>query len=62
MKIIFLDIDGVLTSARTGWSNMDPFAVTFLKLICEQCDIKIDENVFTIRFLYELTPNKKIFG
>lgn len=41
MKIIFLDIDGVLTSARTGWMNWDIYATTFLKWACEQSGSKI---------------------
>lgn len=41
MKIIFLDIDGVITSARTGWVNWDPFATTFVKWCCEKSDTKI---------------------
>lgn len=40
-NIIFLDIDGVLTSARTGWLNMDPFSVTFIKWICKQANIQV---------------------
>ena len=41
MKIIFLDIDGVITSARTGWMNLDIYATSFLKWVCEQTDTKI---------------------
>lgn len=41
MKIIFLDVDGVLTSPRTGWRNWDIYAVSFLRHICEKYDIKI---------------------
>lgn len=41
MKIIFLDIDGVLTSARTGWMNWDIYATTFLKWVCLNADVKI---------------------
>lgn len=41
MNIIFLDIDGVITSARTGWMNWDIYAVTFLKWICEKANIQI---------------------
>jgi len=40
-KIIFLDIDGVLTSARTGWMNWDIYATTFLKWVCEVTETKI---------------------
>lgn len=40
-KIIFLDIDGVLTSVRTGWMNMDIYAVNFLRWICEEAKMKI---------------------
>lgn len=41
MKIIFLDIDGVMTSARTGWRNMDQCAVAFLKHICKEGNAKM---------------------
>lgn len=41
MKIIFLDIDGVITSARSGWMNMDIYAVNFMIWLCEQLDMKI---------------------
>jgi len=41
MNIIFLDIDGVLTSARTGWMNWDIYATTFLKWCCENSNTKI---------------------
>lgn len=41
MTIIFLDIDGVLTSARTGWMNWDIYATTFLKWACKQSGAKI---------------------
>lgn len=40
-KIIFLDIDGTITSARTGWRRFDIFAVQFLNWVCEQTGAKI---------------------
>lgn len=39
--IIFLDIDGVVTSARTGWRNMDVYAASFLRWVCEQSGARI---------------------
>ena len=41
MKIIFLDIDGVVTSIRTGWYNFDIYTVHFLRWICKKADVKI---------------------
>jgi len=41
MKAIFLDIDGVLTSARIGWYNMDIYAIHFLIWVCERTGCKI---------------------
>lgn len=42
MKIIFLDIDGVVTSARAnGFRDLDPFAVNFISWCAEQSDWKI---------------------
>ena len=41
MIIIFLDIDGVVTSARTGFFNMDIYTVNFLRWICEKTGAKI---------------------
>jgi len=41
MKVIFLDIDGVLTSVRTGWFNMDIYAVNFLRWACKKSGAKI---------------------
>jgi len=41
-KIIFLDIDGVITSPRVlSWYNWDIYAVNFLRWICEKADCKI---------------------
>lgn len=39
--VIFLDIDGVLTSNRTGWYNWDVYAVSFLRYACEKSGAKI---------------------
>lgn len=41
MNVIFLDIDGVVTSARTGWYNMDIFTVNFLLWLCKESNSKI---------------------
>lgn len=41
MNILFLDVDGVLTSARTGWMNWDIYAVNYLRYICRNANIKI---------------------
>ena len=40
-SVIFLDIDGVITSARTGWMNMDIYAVSFLRMVCQNSGVKI---------------------
>lgn len=40
-KVIFLDVDGVMTSVRTGWHNWDIYAVSFLKWACEMSGTKI---------------------
>lgn len=41
MKIIFLDIDGVITSLRTGWFNFDIYAIHYLRWICKETNSKI---------------------
>lgn len=41
MIVIFLDIDGVVTSARTGFFNMDIYTVNFLRWICKKTGAKI---------------------
>lgn len=41
MKIIFLDIDGVVTSARVGWFHFDENAVNFIKWLTEKGDCKV---------------------
>lgn len=49
MKIIFLDIDGVLTSLRTCtaldgggmWTEFDPVGVAIIKRLCENHNYKI---------------------
>ena len=41
MKIIFLDVDGVITSPRVGWRRFDIFAVQFLNWLCREIDAKI---------------------
>lgn len=39
--VIFLDIDGVITSARTGWMNMDIYAINFLRWVCKCSGAKV---------------------
>lgn len=49
MRIIFLDIDGVLTSLRTCttldggglWTEFDPVGVAIIKRLCENHNYKI---------------------
>jgi hypothetical protein len=42
MRVIFLDIDGVVTSARdNGFEDFNPNVVHWLTFICEQSDAKI---------------------
>lgn len=41
MKIIFLDIDGVVTSLRSGWFNLDIYTVNFLRWLCKEAGAKI---------------------
>jgi hypothetical protein len=42
MNVIFLDIDGVVTSARAnGFSDLDPFTVNFISWCAEQGGWKI---------------------
>lgn len=40
-KVIFLDIDGVVTSVRTGWYNLDIYTVNFLIWVCKKTGAKI---------------------
>jgi len=40
-KVIFLDIDGVITSPRVGWHRFDVYAVQFLNWLCKEVDAKI---------------------
>lgn len=40
-NIIFLDIDGVITSVRTGWFNWDIYATHFLRWVCKKSNTKI---------------------
>jgi hypothetical protein len=41
MKVIFLDIDGVITSARIGWFTYDMYAVNYINWLCEQINAKV---------------------
>jgi hypothetical protein len=61
MKIIFLDIDGVITSARTGWFNIDIYAVNFLRWICDQSGARIVISS-TWRYNHSLGFFRRIFG
>lgn len=57
MKIIFLDIDGVITSPRTlSWFNFDIYAVNFLRWLCVEVDIKI-----VISSTWRLNHSKQFF-
>jgi hypothetical protein len=56
MNIIFLDIDGVLTSPRTGYFNFDIYAVNFLRWICQNSDTKI-----VITSTWRKNHNKEFF-
>lgn len=41
-QIIFLDYDGVVTSARAfGWYNQDIYVVNFLRWVCEKASAQI---------------------
>lgn len=40
-KVIFLDIDGVITSPRVGWHRFDIYAVQFLNWLCKNTEAKI---------------------
>lgn len=41
MHILFLDMDGVFTNARTGWHTFDITAINFIRWVCEQADVKL---------------------
>ena len=41
MKALFLDIDGVITSARIGWFTYDMYTVNYINWLCEQIDAKV---------------------
>jgi hypothetical protein len=56
MKIIFLDIDGVITSARTGWYNWDIYGINFLRWVCKNSDAKI-----VISSTWRFNHNKEFF-
>lgn len=40
-KVIFLDIDGVFTSLRSGWYNWDIYAVNFIIWICKKANVSL---------------------
>lgn len=40
-RIIFLDIDGVITNIIGGWDNWNIYSVDYLKFICEEGNVKI---------------------
>lgn len=61
MKIIFLDIDGVVTSIRSGWFNLDIYTVNFLRWVCKKADIKIVISS-TWRMNHNAEYWKSIFG
>lgn len=60
MRVIFLDVDGVMTSARTGWFNWDIYAISFLNWICENANTKIVISS-TWRYNHDIEFFDKIF-
>lgn len=60
-KVIFLDIDGVITSARTGWYNLDIYAINYLRWLCSIGNIKIVISS-TWRYNHDAEFWKTIFG
>lgn len=60
-EIIFADVDGVFTSARTGWFNFDLYAVNFIRWVCENSAARIVISS-TWRSRYPLGFWRKIFG
>lgn len=60
-KVIFLDIDGVLTSVRTGWYNFDIYATNYLRWVCEKSGAKIVISS-TWRYNHGKEFWKEIFG
>lgn len=60
-KVIFLDIDGVITSARTGWHNLDIYAVNFLRWFCKESGAKIVISS-TWRYNHDAEFWRSIFG
>lgn len=61
MRIIFLDIDGVVTSLRTGWHNLDIYTINFLRWVCKKADVKIVISS-TWRMNHNADYWKNIFG
>lgn len=57
MKILFLDIDGVFTSTRTGWYNYDIHAVRFIRWVCKESGAKI-----VITSTWRKNHDKELFG
>lgn len=54
--IIALDIDGCITSARTGWHIWDQSAVQFINWVCKQTGAKI-----VITSTWRFNHNKEFF-
>lgn len=57
MKIFFLDVDGVFTSARTGWYNWDIYSVNFIRYCCEVSGAKV-----VISSTWRFNNNKEFFA
>lgn len=61
MKIFFLDVDGVFTSARAGWYNWDIYAVTYIRWVCKMVGAKVVISS-TWRYGHDENYFKAIFG
>ena len=58
---LFCDIDGVFTSARTGWHIWDTSAVQFINWVCKETGAKI-VITSTWRFNHNREFFQKFFG
>lgn len=61
MKIIFLDIDGVVSNARIGYFNLDIYVVNFLRWLCQVAEAKI-VIISTWRYSHKQDFWESIFG
>jgi hypothetical protein len=60
-RVIFLDIGGVVTSAKTGWYIFDVTTVGFLRWFCKETEAKIVISS-TWRKNHDKAFFEKIFG